>query len=123
MARTAGLDWIEALRERQPWTENDARRVMDAWRESGDSIPAFARKTGLVASRLYWWRDRLGAAATTTIARAAQLVPVTVRFPEIDLPAARVEVLGDRVLVEVREADAATAAWVASLVRALRDPA
>lgn len=41
------------------WTEDDARRVLDEWRQSGQSIAAFARARHISAPRLYWWRKRL----------------------------------------------------------------
>jgi hypothetical protein len=41
------------------WTEDDARLVLDEWRQSGQSIAAFARARHMSAPRLYWWRKRL----------------------------------------------------------------
>lgn len=41
------------------WTEDDARRVLDEWRRSGQSIAGFARERHMSAPRLYWWRKRL----------------------------------------------------------------
>jgi len=43
------------------WTADEARSVLAAWRASGLSICGFARKHGLTAQRLSWWRKRLGA--------------------------------------------------------------
>jgi hypothetical protein len=41
------------------WTEDDARLVLDEWRQSGQTIAAFARERHMSAPRLYWWRKRL----------------------------------------------------------------
>ena len=42
------------------WTAAEARRVLDAWRASGLPLATFARKRGLCAERVRWWRQRLG---------------------------------------------------------------
>jgi hypothetical protein len=44
---------------RAEWTEDDARLVLDEWRQSGQTIAAFARERQMSAPRLYWWRKRL----------------------------------------------------------------
>jgi hypothetical protein len=41
------------------WTEDDARLVLNEWRQSGQTIAAFARERHMSAPRLYWWRKRL----------------------------------------------------------------
>jgi hypothetical protein len=38
---------IAELRSSEPWTEDEARLVLDAWEESGESVAAFARRMGL----------------------------------------------------------------------------
>jgi len=43
------------------WTEREARRMLAEQRSSGLTIGAFAKKRGLVAERLYWWRRKLEA--------------------------------------------------------------
>ena len=42
------------------WTEDDGRAALEAWRASGDSLAAFARRERLGVQRLYWWKRRLG---------------------------------------------------------------
>ena len=42
------------------WTAAEAREVLEGWRESGLSVATYARKRGLTAERLRWWRQRLG---------------------------------------------------------------
>lgn len=58
------------------WTPDDAKRIFDEWRQSGDSLAAFARRHGISSARLYWWRKRLGAASMEL--RTLSLVPATV---------------------------------------------
>ncbi len=41
------------------WTDDDARAVLAEWRRTKQPLGTFARKNGLVANRLYWWRKRL----------------------------------------------------------------
>jgi transposase-like protein len=42
------------------WTDEDARRVLAAWKRTSEPLATFARKHGLGVNRLYWWRKRLG---------------------------------------------------------------
>jgi hypothetical protein len=98
------------------WTEEDARFVLDHWRQSGDSLAEFARKRGLCAARLYWWRKRLGERSTTLIS----LVPAQVTGEVgasgglgvvVRLPSGVSMELGD-----------ASPTWVAELIRELERP-
>ena len=41
------------------WTDEDAKTVLAAWRRTKRPLGTFARKNGMVANRLYWWRKRL----------------------------------------------------------------
>lgn len=58
------------------WTEDDARRVLGEWRQSGQSIAAFARAYHISAPRLYWWRKRLP--QNEAAAPMVSLVPATI---------------------------------------------
>ena len=97
------------------WTEDEAKAVLDEWKQSGLSGAEFARQHDLVPQRLYWWRERLGESESATF------LPVVLR------PEAALTALGSRVLItsrggvriEVSECDAKTAAWVATLLRSL----
>ena len=40
------------------WSESEARAVLEQWRRSGDPLAVFARKRGIAAPRLYWWRRK-----------------------------------------------------------------
>jgi hypothetical protein len=58
------------------WTESDARQVLDEWRQSGQTIAAFARDRRVSAPRLYWWRRRLPKASA--VAPSLSLVPAKI---------------------------------------------
>jgi hypothetical protein len=60
------------------WSETEGRRAVHAWRRSGESSAAFARRHGIRARRLVWWSKRLPAPMTI-----ASLVPAVVE-PEHD---------------------------------------
>ena len=103
-----------ALQGRRQWKEDEARRVLGAWAKSGQSAAVFARRLGVTPQRLSWWRKRVGA-----VEKADETwVPVTVRWPEHRASAAAVLVTGSG-RIEVEVLDATSAAWIASVVRAL----
>lgn len=88
---------------------------MSAWRASGLSLPAFAKRHGLTTERLRRWRARLSA-PPASVGFAA----VTVRpSAEAVVGEAAVRVRVGAASVEVVDADRVAASWVASLVRAL----
>jgi hypothetical protein len=41
------------------WREADARVIVEAWRQSGETGAAFARRVGVHPRRLWWWASRL----------------------------------------------------------------
>ena len=41
------------------WHEKDAREVVEAWRQSGDTLAGFCRSQGLSSRRLARWAARL----------------------------------------------------------------
>ena len=43
------------------WSEHNARQALSAWRASGLTVRAFARRYGVPAQRLHRWFRRLGA--------------------------------------------------------------
>jgi transposase-like protein len=91
------------------WTEDEARRALERWRQSGDTIAAYARAHGESAPRLYWWRRRLSAAGPRPEIRFA---PAT-----IIAEAARVEFrLPNGIAVEVTNA---SPSWAAALIAEL----
>ena len=82
--------------------------VLEEWRRSGDSVAAFARKHGLTAPRLYWWKKRLACSPTAMVS----LVPATIVTRET---AIAIRLPGD-VTIEVANA---SPNWVAALVSEL----
>ena len=63
------------------WSEAVARRLLDEWAKSGESLAAFARRRGFLPQRLSWWSKRLasvkpGASMREAPARPA-FIPVT----------------------------------------------
>ena len=59
------------------WSEDEGRRVVEAWRESGENATAFSRRHGLRAKRLAYWSKRLGVNASAPAATVS-FVPATV---------------------------------------------
>ena len=103
------------------WTEREGRAAIAAWERSGLGAAAFARSRGVDVQRLFWWRRRLetgGAAPAPTPAKAPGLVPLVAVSREVEREprCALVVTTPAGVRIEVREVDASTAAWVASLV-------
>lgn len=41
------------------WSEDEGRRVVEAWQRSGENAAAFSRRHGLQARRLVYWIKRL----------------------------------------------------------------
>ncbi len=63
MSRTDGRALLRAALASRYWSESEARIVLDAHEESGQSESAFCRERGLVTGRLQRWRSRLRTAA------------------------------------------------------------
>jgi hypothetical protein len=61
------------------WREDEGRRVVEAWRRSGENATAFARRHGLSAKRLMYWSKRL---ATSSSTPTVTFVPASVVAPE-----------------------------------------
>jgi len=61
------------------WSEDEGRRVVETWRQSGENVTAFARRHGLHAKRLVCWSKRL---ARSTSAPTVSFVPAAVVAPE-----------------------------------------
>lgn len=122
---------IAALRgSLQPWTEEEAQRVLAARESSGKSVAAFAHDAGLPSHRVYWWQKRfdmapLGAAVREATATATPaFVPVTIRpraLPSADAPVTVVVPGG--LTIAITALDSLSAAWVAALVRSLEESA
>jgi transposase-like protein len=131
MAEQRTESGLAGLQGSRPWTEDEGRRVIEAWRASGLTVAAFAREAGLKSKRVYWWREQLGATPVEAGAlevrdeprRAPVFLPVVLRpAPAEPPPGASVPVTvcaREGLRIEVALLDAASAAWVATLVRSL----
>lgn len=111
---------LGALRGRRPWTEQEGRIVVETWEESGDTVPSFAKRAGLTPQRVYFWVKRLGRGEVrrdVLAVPAPAFVPVSVRGAS----AAATVVASGGVRIEVADLDATSAAWVATLVKALEE--
>jgi hypothetical protein len=126
MQRRKGSGSATAARRGSRWSPDEAQQILDEWATSGESLNAFAKGRGLAPQRLCWWQKRLGgqqrrrSAAGAAIATAPAFLPVTMRLVEREPISAMVEI-ADRLRVELRMLDGGSAAWVAALVKALRD--
>jgi hypothetical protein len=68
------------------WREAEARRVIQAWEESGEALSRFAAKHGLKAARLARWASRLGLRAVRRRERvSAGAAPLELRFHPVEL--------------------------------------
>ena len=110
------------------WTRAEAEQVLDEWATSGESLTAFARGRGIVPQRLAWWRKRLAIApcrsetASKGSGALARFIPVAVRPVALQTASAEAMAtveLGGGLRVALRTLDGDSAAWVASLVKAL----
>jgi transposase-like protein len=116
------VDQYKGLRGRSHWKRADAARVLCDWRRSGESMAAFARRHGLGAHRLHWWRDRVEDAVEEASVR---LVPAVVRpAPLLTLrpasPQEAVVVEVDGIRVSISDPQETDPRWVAAVVSALR---
>lgn len=53
---------------RRHWSESDARAVIEAWRESGQSITQYARSRSIHPERLARWERKLRSPRSPTMA-------------------------------------------------------
>lgn len=104
---------LSAISRKSYWRAEDARVMVAAWRASGLSVTAFARRHGVSRSRLVWWRDRVKAVAP----RFLPVRVVTVATPAV----APLEVIaGSRRIVVPAGFDAA---HLRAVLQALEDVA
>lgn len=57
--RSTRKNHLDEVLGRPYWRSGDAERVLEAWRQSGQSMAAFAREQGLSRARLARWHGRL----------------------------------------------------------------
>ena len=122
----ADAGFLRRIAGLQHWTEEDARRVLSLREASGESEAGFARRYGLHARRLGWWRRRLEEWTSDEAAGDSQHgadAALGESFVELVMrdearPTAATVHVGD-VVVELASVDRAGAEFVAALSRAL----
>ena len=60
-------DRIAEVARRAYWREADARVIVDAWRDSDETLARFAQRHGVHRGRVSRWAGRLGSAAPTPV--------------------------------------------------------
>jgi len=122
----ADAAFLRRIADPKHWTEEDARRVLSLREASGESEAGFARRYGLRARRLGWWRRRLEEWTADEAAGDSKHGPeagLGESFVELVMrdetqPTAATVHVGD-VVVELAAVDRAGAEFVAALSRAL----
>jgi transposase-like protein len=109
---------LKGLKRRRSWSEEDARRVLDAQEESGETIWAFARRRGLSAPRVYWWKRHLGQRSKTSLPAFASLV---VREGTARIDDAVVVLVKGTFRLELRVLSDESARWMSVLVHELEE--
>jgi len=109
------IDFGQALTKppRWRWTREEAEAVLAAWRESGLSMSAYARKQGVKVQRLSWWRRRLDDGGQ--VGEGVRFIPAVVQGRA---PAVIVH-LPDGIAIETTDVALLPATWVAEVVGAL----
>jgi transposase-like protein len=69
---------LSELAHKQRWTAPDARAVLQAHADSGQSVAAFARRLGLAPWRLYDWQRRLPRRGEKPGGAAPSFLPVRI---------------------------------------------
>ena len=105
-------DWQRKLASGGRWSQAEGRSALEAWRISGESLSAFARRHGFQAQRLVWWRQRFESSATEMT-----LLPVTLSAGSASESAVRV--LTEMAAIEVLDPERVSSEWIAALVVAL----
>lgn len=95
------------------WSEAEGRAVIEAWRRSGESGPAFARRHRLRPNRIKYWAGRLSQVEEP--ASTLALVPATVMGAEL----AAVICIGEITI----ELSSAAPDQIAAVAKALARPA
>lgn len=80
---------LAALARKKPWSRDDAKKVLEAWRASGTLLEPFAQKYGLVAQRLRWWCNKLEASAPQASSNSGNVTFAPVRVVQRKRTAAK----------------------------------
>ena len=99
------------------WTPGEARKALARWKKSGQTMATFARQLGVSGQRLRWWQNRLGEWNAPAESNSMRLVPAVVTSVATAAPVT-VLVPGG-VSIEIADATAVPAEWVAAVAREL----
>jgi hypothetical protein len=107
--------------ENDYWTEAHAKRLLEAHEKSGVSLAEFARREGVRARRLQWWRDRLRSQRASK-SEATTFAPAVVKKAArvvLARGAAVVIVARSGATIEVSDPARVSPSWIAAVVREL----
>jgi transposase-like protein len=88
-----GSRTTDGRRRWQVWGEGEAREALAELSRSGESVAEFARRRGVSAQRVYYWKKRV----------ADALVPAFVAVPVTAPRAGQIEIMAEGVTIRVRE--------------------
>ena len=103
------------------WRPEEAKAALEKWKKSGLPLATFAQRLGVSSTRLRWWRERLGEWTAPAESTGAQLVPAVVTGVSSRTAPVAVVHLGSGASIEVLDAAAVPAQWVAALARELAE--
>ena len=83
----------DGRRQWEVWGEPEAREALSELADSGESIAEFARRRGVSAQRIYYWKKRIAQTAA----------PAFVAVPLTATRAGQIEISADGVTLRVRE--------------------
>ena len=75
---------VQRLATQRVWSEDEGQCIVAAWRRSGESPAAFARRTGIAVHRLYYRITTTGPRRAVTDGGPVQFHPVRVLPERLD---------------------------------------
>ncbi len=90
-----GRESSDGRRRWKRWTESEARAALEEQRASGESAHQFARRKGVSAQRLFYWKKRLATAGNPAF--------VAVRLPATAGTRQHIELVVEAVAIRLRE--------------------
>ena len=90
---------VQRIAKLRAWSDAEGKQIVAAWRRSGESRAAFARRYGIPVHRLYYWVATAGEHRSTSTARKRmQFHPVRVLPDRVEASAvAPIEIRSIRV--------------------------
>ena len=75
---------VQRIAKQRVWSEGEGKRIMAAWRRSGESRAAFGRRYGIPVHRLYYWLTKAGPRRSVTERGPVPFHPVRVLPERLD---------------------------------------